>query len=101
MNISIDYTKREPIYEQIVKEVEKFSKALEEGHKEFEKLINGIEKHKEFAAKNGQVVENKLSGKAVFRLYDTFGFPFELTKNLKTNNEKTLYYFKSFKIMKK
>lgn len=73
---------RQFIKEELVKEVEKFSKALEEGHKEFEKLINGIEKHKEFAAKNGQVVENKLSGKAVFRLYDTFGFPFELTKEL-------------------
>ena len=73
---------REFIKSELIKEVEKFSKALEEGHKEFEKVIKGIEKHKEFASKNGQVVENKLSGKAVFRLYDTFGFPFELTKEL-------------------
>lgn len=73
---------RDFIKEELAKEVEKFSKALEDGHKEFEKVIMGIEKHKEFAAKTGEVVENKLSGKAVFRLYDTFGFPFELTKEL-------------------
>ncbi len=75
-------SKRDFIKEELGKEVEKFSKAIEEGHKEFEKVIAGIEKHKEFAAKNGQIVENKLGGKAVFRLYDTFGFPFELTKEL-------------------
>ena len=75
-------SKREFIKEELIKEVEKFSKAIEEGYKEFEKVINGIEKHKEFALKNGEVVENKISGKAVFRLYDTFGFPFELTKEL-------------------
>ena len=73
---------RDFIKDELVKEVEKFSKALEEGHREFEKVINGIEKRKQFALQNGQVVENKLSGKAVFRLYDTFGFPFELTKEL-------------------
>ena len=81
-----DYTDilqhREFIKEELLKEVDKFSKALEEGHKEFEKVIQGIERHKEFALKNGEKVDNKISGKAVFRLYDTFGFPFELTKEL-------------------
>ncbi len=74
--------KRDYVKDELIKEVEKFSKALEEGHKEFEKVVNGIEKHKQFAAQTGETVENKLSGKAVFRLYDTFGFPFELTKEL-------------------
>ena len=73
---------RQFIKDELNKEVEKFSKALEEGHKEFNKVIFGIEKHKQFAALKGEVVENVISGKACFRLYDTFGFPFELTKEL-------------------
>ena len=72
---------RQKIKDELSKEVEKFSKAIEDGFKEFEKVINGIERHKQFA-KEGEIVENKLSGKAVFRLYDTFGFPFELTSEL-------------------
>ena len=70
------------IKDELVKEVEKFSKALDEGHKEFEKVIAGIEKHKQFALTKGEVVENIISGKAVFRLFDTFGFPFEITREL-------------------
>ena len=73
---------REFAISELNKEVEKFSKALEEGHKEFDKVINGIEKHKEFAKSKGEAVPNIISGKACFRLYDTFGFPFELTKEL-------------------
>ena len=75
---------RDFIKEELLKEVDKFSKAIEGGYKEFEKVIAGIEKHKEFAKTTGEVVENKISGKAVFRLYDTFGFPFELTRELAT-----------------
>ncbi len=71
----------EKIKDELAKEVEKFSKAIDEGHREFEKVINGIERHKQFA-KEGEIVENILSGKACFRLYDTFGFPFELTREL-------------------
>lgn len=73
---------RQKIKDELIKEVEKFSKALEEGHKEFDKVIAGIEKHKEFAKSKGEVVPNVISGKACFRLYDTFGFPFELTREL-------------------
>ena len=69
------------VKDELIKEVEKFSKAIEDGHKEFEKTLNGIERHKQFA-KEGEVVEDIISGKAAFRLYDTFGFPLELTKEL-------------------
>lgn len=70
------------IKEELTKEVEKFSKTLDEGRREFEKVLCGIEKHKEFAAQKGEKVENIISGKAAFRLFDTFGFPLEITKEL-------------------
>ena len=67
---------------EIKKEIDKFNKTLEQGLKEFDKVIKGIEKHKEFALKNNEKVENIINGKSCFRLYDTFGFPIELTKEL-------------------
>ena len=73
---------RQFIKDELLKEVAKFSKAIEEGHKEFNKVISGIERHKEFASKTGEKVENVISGKSAFRLYDTFGFPLELTEEL-------------------
>lgn len=75
-------SKRQFIKDELDKEISKFSKVIEDGHKEFEKVINGIEKHIQFAKLKGEIVERKISGKASFRLYDTFGFPFELTEEL-------------------
>ena len=72
---------REQIKSELQTEVEKFAKAIDQGYKEFEKTINGIERHKQFA-KEGEVVEDIISGKAAFRLFDTFGFPIELTQEL-------------------
>ena len=72
---------RELVKQELSAEVEKFAKAIDLGYKEFEKVINGIERHKQFA-KEGKVVENIISGKAAFRLFDTFGFPIELTEEL-------------------
>lgn len=72
---------RELIKKELAEEVEKFGKAIDLGYKEFEKVIAGIERHKQFA-KPGEVIENIISGKASFRLFDTFGFPIELTIEL-------------------
>ena len=51
------------------KEKIKFNKTLEKGLKEFEKIIQNIE-------------GNELNKDVAFRLYDTFGFPLELTVEL-------------------
>jgi len=73
--------KKDYIFDEIKKECEKFGKTLIDGEKEFTKVLAGIERHKEFA-KPDEVVDNIISGKAAFRLYDTFGFPVELTEEL-------------------
>ena len=57
------------IYEELSKEIDKFSKTIELGLKEFEKVLKYV---------NGKV----FPGKTAFRLYDTFGFPIEMTKEL-------------------
>ncbi len=69
----------EKILSELAKEEQRFKSVIQDGYKEFDKVIFGVEKHKEFAAKTGETVENLINGKAAFRLYDTFGFPIEMT----------------------
>lgn len=64
---------KEKITEELQKEIEKFNKTLLQGLKEFEKLKKYIQ-------------NNRISGKAAFRLYDTFGFPIEMTLELAKDN---------------
>lgn len=73
--------KREYILEEIARETERFEATLEKGTKEFEKTLSGIERKNEFMSKQnpGYVKETKIGGKAAFKLYDTYGFPLELT----------------------
>ena len=70
---------RDICIEVIVAEKDKFIKTLENGEKEFSKASNK-------AKESG---ENKLSGEVVFRLYDTFGFPPEMTLELCKENDLT------------
>ncbi len=68
------------IVDELNKEEDKFLKTLELGNKEFDKVVNGIERKNQFmAGKEGFVPETEINGKSAFRLYDTFGFPIELT----------------------
>ena len=60
------------IKEVIVEEKNKFMKTLENGEKEFSKNV----------AKAKAEGKDKLEGQVVFRLYDTFGFPPEMTAEL-------------------
>ena len=60
---------REKIKAELNKEEEKFSKTLVDGLKEFNKVITNIQ-------------GNIFPGKTAFRLYDTYGFPLEITMEL-------------------
>lgn len=76
--------KEEYILGEIEKEAERFDATLTQGIKEFEKCVNGIERKNEYMSKNDPAYrrESVIGGKAAFRLYDTYGFPLELTKEL-------------------
>ena len=56
------------ILDELIKEKNKFNKTLEKGLKEFEKIITNVDK----------VLNKDLA----FKLYDTYGFPIELTQEL-------------------
>ena len=72
------------IFEELNREEEKFLKTIELGNKEFEKVVNGIERKNQFMKQsNPNYLEEKvINGKSAFRLYDTFGFPIELTMEM-------------------
>ena len=67
---------KETIKNVILEEKNKFVKTLAHGEREFEKEIK---KMQEKGTKT-------ISGEIVFRLYDTYGFPPEVTKDLATEN---------------
>lgn len=72
-------------------EENKFNKTIHQGIKEFDKVINGIAHHIEYATKNGQEIPKKeINGKTAFRLYDTFGFPIEFTQEMAEENGYTV-----------
>ncbi|MGN0765819.1 MAG: alanine--tRNA ligase [Christensenellales bacterium] len=60
---------RDKVLTEVAKEEEKFGKTLENGIKEIEKVLKFVQ--------NGM-----LNGKTAFRLYDTYGFPIEMTQEI-------------------
>lgn len=76
--------KEEFVLTEINKEVDKFKKTIEAGTKEFEKVINGIERKNTFMRMTNPDYkeEKEINGKTAFRLFDTFGFPIEMTEEM-------------------
>ncbi|MEG1506181.1 MAG: alanine--tRNA ligase [Bacilli bacterium] len=64
---------KEFILKELLGEAEKFEKTLKDGERLFYKVIKGL---------NGDT----LSGKDAFKLFDTFGFPIEMTVELAHEN---------------
>ena len=65
---------KETIEQVIIEEKDKFVKTLSNGEREFQKAIGKLEGTK------------LIPGEVVFRLYDTYGFPPEVTKELASEN---------------
>ncbi len=60
------------IFDELEKEEEKFSKTIVNGEKEFEKMLPNLMKGS----------SRVIGGRIAFKLYDTYGFPIELTEEL-------------------
>ncbi len=60
----------EMICNELTREEKQFAAALENGTKEFQKLIDRVPPH---------ITKKVVSGKNAFNLYETYGFPLELT----------------------
>ncbi len=76
--------KEEYILDEIRKEASRFETTLAQGMKEFDKCVNGIARKNAFMTQSNPdyVPETVIGGKQAFRLYDTYGFPLELTEEL-------------------
>lgn len=68
----------ENIRSEISKEEQRFRKTIDQGLKEFDKLLMGFQK----AFENTGRKITEISGKQAFKLYDTYGFPIEMTIEL-------------------
>ncbi len=76
--------KEDFICDELKKEAERFETTLAQGMKEFEKCVSGLERKNAFMSQSNPayVKETVIGGKQAFRLYDTYGFPLELTEEL-------------------
>ena len=66
----------EKVKNELTAEENKFRDTLKKGEAEFQKLLPNLMKNP----------KKEISGKVAFRLYDTFGFPLELTQELGAEN---------------
>jgi len=74
------------ILTEIENEEKQFLSTLEKGLKEFEKLLSGFQ----IAFERSSKKITQISGDKAFKLYDTFGFPIELTEDLAQEHNLTV-----------
>lgn len=67
---------KEKIFAELNAEEDRFRLTLKNGEAEFQRLLPNLLKNP----------KKEISGKVAFRLYDTFGFPLELTEELAAEN---------------
>ncbi|MDE6719462.1 MAG: alanine--tRNA ligase, partial [Treponemataceae bacterium] len=67
---------KEKIFAELNAEEDRFRLTLKNGESEFQRLLPNLLKNP----------KKEISGKVAFRLYDTFGFPLELTEELAAEN---------------
>ncbi len=80
------------ILDEIKKEADRFEATLAQGIKEFDKCVTSLQRKNEFMSKSNPdyVKETVIGGKQAFRLYDTYGFPLELTEELAREHNLTV-----------
>lgn len=76
----------EKIKTELSLEEGKFAKTLKDGVREFDKIVNGF---KIAFERSGQKV-TQISGGKAFTLFDTYGFPLEMTLELAKENDLTV-----------
>ncbi|MFP4210694.1 MAG: alanine--tRNA ligase [Alkalispirochaeta sp.] len=68
------------ILDELAKEEERFLKALQNGEREFEKMLPNLQKGN----------KREIPGRLAFKLYDTYGFPLEITQELAAEHDLTV-----------
>jgi len=76
--------KRAEIKQVIEQEVEKFSKTIEKGLKEFERILSEVRPPTQVGGATSDLGAPIIVGKDAFVLFSTYGFPLELTLELAT-----------------
>ncbi|MFW5741868.1 MAG: alanine--tRNA ligase [Spirochaetota bacterium] len=70
-------SKRREVLDELTREEQKFLETLRKGEHEFEKLLPNLQKNP----------ARVIPGRVAFRLYDTYGFPVEITEELAREHE--------------
>lgn len=74
------YGKRDQVLEELHQEEEKFLITLQKGEHEFEKMLPNLMRNP----------DRVIPGRVAFKLYDTFGFPVEITEELASEHGLTV-----------